>query len=103
MCIRDRSATADADVAHTAIGDIALRAATNGDVQVLIRPEDLGITSGGDATVNLVEYYGHDVIVRVDLADGSEALVRSAAASTWHPGDPVTVRFHGSAASAFLR
>lgn len=97
------SATAHADVAHTAIGDIALRASMDGAVQVLIRPEDLIISPGGDATVNLVEYYGHDVIVRVDLADGSEALVRSAAASTWHPGDPVTVRFQGSAASAFVR
>ena len=41
-----------------------------GPTTVLVRPEDLRLVSGGAATVELTEYFGHDTVYLVRTADG---------------------------------
>ncbi len=91
---------ATGDRADTAIGQLPLAEAAAGDLTVLVRPEDLSLSSGRDATVTLTEYYGHDMMVTVDI-DGTEVLVRAPARAKWTRGDEVTLAYVGEAAKAF--
>ncbi|WP_454856554.1 ABC transporter ATP-binding protein [Promicromonospora soli] len=63
----------------------------DGDVDVMIRPEQLTLTRPGagvlDAVVRDVDYFGHDAVVELDLADAE-------------PGDPVRSRVLGVDAPA---
>jgi iron(III) transport system ATP-binding protein len=49
------------------LGNLATRSACHGDVLVLVRPEDVGVIDGNDATVGLVEFYGHDSMVQLSM------------------------------------
>ena len=69
--------------ANTVIGNVPLSAATDGTVQLLIRPEDLELTPDGTNTVTLTEYYGHDMMVTVDVGDATEVQVRAPARASW--------------------
>lgn len=91
--------------AESPCGPIAV-SVDNGPVDVLLRPEQLELLAHGDATVDLVEYYGHDVMVFVRTAarDGSEpALVRVRCNpnTTVRRGDQVGLAFTGDVAVAF--
>ncbi len=92
--------------AATGLGDLLLRDAATGPVQVLVRPEELRIedpgpssvgrsTAAATATVELVEYYGHDCITFARLADGPVVRVRSGSAPRFRRGDDVVVRYAG--------
>jgi iron(III) transport system ATP-binding protein len=87
--------------ATTALGEVALVAEHHGAVQVLLRPEDLTVDRGGDAEVTLIEFYGHDQMLSVRLANGADVLVRTTARDEWLRGDRVRVGYSGVAAVAF--
>ena len=78
----------------------------HGDVDVLFRPEQLALLDHGDATVDLVEYYGHDamVFVRVPGEHGGEPdllRVRCNPTTIVQRGDKVGLTFTGTTAVAF--
>ena len=92
--------------ARTPLGPIDLRGVPvsglgSGDVDVLVRPEECRISPGGDATVELVEFYGHDTVYVVDLADGTRVRVREGGAPTASRGDGVHVEYFGGATLAY--
>jgi iron(III) transport system ATP-binding protein len=92
---------------ETELGAVHDGAHRRGAVEVLIRPEALGLGSraeaGADARpVRIVEreYYGHDQLLVVELEDSGRRLRwRGLGIAPWHPGDrawlwldgPVTV------------
>src|SRR3546814_11737284 len=73
-------ATASAGGAMTPAGVVPLDAAVDGPALVMLRPEDLRLTAGGDAEVELVEYYGHDTVYVVRPMSGPPLRVRAASA-----------------------
>jgi iron(III) transport system ATP-binding protein len=87
--------------ADTAIGVVPLLEPAHGRTTVLLRPEDLRITGGGEATVELTEFFGHDTVYLVRTAAGSTLRVRAGAAPTHRRGDAVTVRFDGGPAVSY--
>ena len=73
--------TVASDGVGTVLGTLALDgAAPSGPVDVLLRPEQLRLTSDGDgalATVVSTTYFGHDALVALDLdSDGRRILAR---------------------------
>ena len=64
-------------------------------VEVLVRPEHLVVESdpAGSAVVESVEYYGHDHVCRVRLADGGLVAIRAALAPRVALGERVKVRY----------
>lgn len=92
--------TGSGEMAETVVGGLPLAAPATGSVNVLVRPEDLSLASDGPGTITLTEYYGHDMMVTVDL-DGTQVLVRAPARAEWMRGDQVSVAYIGDAANAF--
>ena len=70
---------------------VSPRPETVGDVEVLIRPEHVRITadSGGTALVVTSEYFGHDQLITLHVADGRRLLARSGPLPVFRPGDRV--------------
>jgi iron(III) transport system ATP-binding protein len=89
------------DVARTPVGAVPLQAPRTGPVQVMIRPERLLAAPGGAATVEAVEYFGHDAVYRVRLADGEVVRSRVIGAPALAAGDAVTIAFTGAPTVAF--
>ncbi len=87
-------ATANGNVASTAIGDLRLIEPRQGACRVLVRPEHLLIGNGDDAVVSAVEFYGHDTAYEVML-DGTRLLARGIAAPRFATGDRVSVTYSG--------
>jgi iron(III) transport system ATP-binding protein len=87
--------------ALTPVGEIPLRVAGHDRTTVLIRPEDLRLTTGGDARVELTEFYGHDTVYLVRTAGGSRVRVRAGASPEHQRGDQVTVRYEGRPAVSY--
>ncbi len=79
----------------TSVGTIALRVPHDGEVQVLVRPEDLAVTSGDAAVVEEVAFYGHDTVYAVRHDGGLRLRVRAGAAPRHRPGDRVDVTYRG--------
>lgn len=77
-----------------------------GRVRVLVRPEHVAVRAtddhdGGNASVELVEYYGHDAIVLLRL-DHDRSTVRARVAHTdLVRGDRAEVRYHGPSTVAY--
>lgn len=98
-------ATVSAGIATCAIGTVPLVSdsvspTTDGRVDLLLRPEQLTVSPGGTGKVELVEYYGHDARVLVNV-DGQTLAIRSEPTTELRRGDAVTVAFTGVDASAF--
>lgn len=97
-------ASADGSTAHTPLGNMQLAAPHSGQVDVLVRPEDLQLASTGElgatGVVDCVEYYGHDMMVTVEIG-GLELVSRQPASATWRRGDEVSVGYSGEPATAF--
>jgi iron(III) transport system ATP-binding protein len=75
-----------------------------GAVEVVVRPESVSIDADGTATrhadatrARVVgrSYYGHDQMVRLELASGLQVRSRSHGAASWRPGDDVRVWVEG--------
>ncbi|HEV2757367.1 MAG TPA: ABC transporter ATP-binding protein [Actinomycetota bacterium] len=92
---------ADADKAETCIGPVPLDRDHSGDVDVMVRPEQVGIYAGDDATVERVEFYGHDSIYLVATDRGPVVRSRVLAAPQFRAGDRVALGFTGRPAVAF--
>jgi iron(III) transport system ATP-binding protein len=75
-------ATVDGPVAVTALGRLPLHApapATPATVTALLRPEQMRLTNDGDgiaATVVRHDFHGHDALVLLRLADGTQITAR---------------------------
>jgi len=80
---------------------VPLLAGGRGSTTVLLRPEDLRLAAGGDALVELTEYFGHDTVYLVRTADDTEVRVRAGAAPVHRRGDRVTVRYEGPPAISY--
>ena len=93
--------SAEGREARTAIGVVPLLATDHGPVTVLLRPEDLRLTSGGDSVVELIEYYGHDTVYLVQPAEGPRMRVRAGAAPQHRRGDLVTITYAGPLAVVY--
>jgi iron(III) transport system ATP-binding protein len=93
-------AHAEGNVATTPFGLVPLAEDAGGSCRVLVRPESLVLSAGGEGAVGDVEFYGHDTAYRVDLPWG-RVLVRAMAAPRFHPGDPVGVAYAGPRAVSF--
>ncbi len=90
------------DCAATAIGRVPLEDHRVGDLDVLVRPEDVVLTSGGSARVMGIEYYGHDAVTSVRTADGSVVRSRTTGAPRYQIGDEVSVTHSGVKSVSFL-
>ncbi len=64
-----------------------------GAVRVMIRPESVSLTpdAGGSAVVRRRQFFGHDQLVTVSLAEGLLLRARLGPTPYLEPGDPVTV------------
>ena len=88
---------------ETELGVVPYGAHHVGDVDVLIRPEALGLGSRHDARpaaqpVRVVEreYYGHDQLLVVELeSNGRRLRWRGLGIMPWHPGDRVWLWLEG--------
>ena len=91
--------TADAARASCALGTVVLTEPAQGEVTLMIRPEqvfvDMSHDEGVRGTVEEVSYYGHDCAVQVRLDDGTSVLSRMS--GVLHPaaGDTVHLRVTG--------
>jgi iron(III) transport system ATP-binding protein len=94
---------ATAGLADTALGRVPLRAALRGDVDVLLRPEQLRVTPGRAATIDAVEYYGHDAVYLTRLAGGDAVRVRVLDAPEFRPGDLVDLDYVGGPTVGYPR
>ena len=86
--------------ANCSLGSVAIDPQLNGSVDVLIRPEQLSITAGGDGEVQSVEYYGHDSMIFVALGD-DQIRVRCGPLVKFNRGDQVQLKFTSDQALAF--
>lgn len=94
------SRTSNADEVHTALGPIAVEAssaALDGNIAVLVRPEQVALSPGDDAEITTVEYYGHDVRYELLLADGTMLSARAHPDRLHQRGDRVAISFESSA------
>ena len=95
--------TASGDKADTALGPVPLLADLSGDVEVVVRPEQLSLVDGDAGAVTSVEYYGHDAVSSITLTDGTSIRVRCMASPQHRAGDRVDVQYVGEPAVAFRR
>ena len=93
-------ARAEGTIAVSAIGDLPLGESRRGPVDVVVRPEELDLVDGDLATVELVEFFGHDAMVHVAVADQS-LRVRTGPNPATRRGDRVGLRFAGRSVQAF--
>ncbi len=94
--------SATGDKASTPFGQLELEQPHNGPVDVLLRPEQLALTAGDSATVELVEFYGHDAMVYLSV-DGQSVRVRTGPNPGVRRGDRVAMAFTGDPVRAFPR
>ena len=94
-------ATAKGPVVETPLGSLPLRRPQRGQVQAVIRPEDIALEPGGDGQIELTEYYGHDTVYLVRTGAGTQLRVRAAAAPKFSRGDAVSAAFAGTPVVAF--
>ena len=83
--------------ANTALGQVTIEGDTAGahhQVDVLVRPDDLGITAStpGNAAIVWARYEGESRLYGVELDDGSRLKVRANHACHFLPGARVTVQ-----------
>jgi iron(III) transport system ATP-binding protein len=86
--------------ATTPLGAIPLEVNRSGDIDILLRPEQLRLTDGDEATVEVVEFYGHDAMVYLRYGD-QPLRVRTGPEVAARRGDTFGVRFAGQAAHSF--
>jgi iron(III) transport system ATP-binding protein len=91
--------------ATSCLGEVELAEPAQGPVEVLVRPEDLevfdGVVDDQAAEVELVEFYGHDTVYVVRLADGFRLRARESSAPEFARGDLVSVRYAGAPPLAY--
>ena len=70
----------------------------SGRVRLAVRPEQLRLVpdAGGEGRVENRQYFGHDALVAVVLAEGTRLLARTASGAALPVGTPVTVACEGA-------
>ena len=94
---------ATAGLADTAIGRVPLRAELRGEVDVLVRPEQLRVSAGRAATIDSVQYLGHDAVYLTRLPGGAALRVRVLDAPQFRPGDTVDLDYVGGPTVGYPR
>lgn len=89
------------DFADTLIGRVPLTAASEGVVDVMVRPERIALSAGGDAVVEGLEFYGHDVAYCLRLPCGVRMKALDLGPPRFSGGDTVTPSYDGGATMAF--
>ncbi|HVM35017.1 MAG TPA: ABC transporter ATP-binding protein [Actinomycetota bacterium] len=89
--------------AETLVGVVPLRDLMWGEVDVMVRPEKLVLQPGDDATVETIEFYGHDAVYLVRCNNGTMLRARVLAAPTFAPGNRVAVGYAGDGTVAYPR
>ena len=87
--------------AETVFGSINLCHDVHGDVDVLVRPEEISLCPGGMATVTEVDFYGHDSVYVLQSNNGEELVCRSAGAPEYRVGDQVDLQHSGITSVSF--
>ena len=88
-------------LAETAIGPVPLHSPADGPIEVMVRPERVLARIGDDATIEAVEYFGHDAVYRVRLDDGATVRSRVIGAPEMTAGDRVGLEFVGPPTVAY--
>ena len=90
-------ATVAAGIARCALGDAPVHGSVpDGEVEVVVRPEQVTIRPGHSARVGDVSFYGHDAAVRLELLpDGPSLVARVPGLSAPDPGTEVGVGLAG--------
>jgi iron(III) transport system ATP-binding protein len=86
-------------VAKTAAGELVVAPVVDGLARLVVRPEQVEIVTAGDgspATVSEVDFYGAQVVVHLELADGTAITARGPASRPPSVGDRVGVVVQGS-------
>ncbi|HWD42802.1 MAG TPA: ABC transporter ATP-binding protein [Actinomycetota bacterium] len=94
---------ATAGLADTPIGRVPLRAELAGHVDVLLRPEQLRVSAGRAATIDSVQYFGHDAVYLTRLPGGAALRVRVLDAPEFRPGDTVDLDYVGGPTVGYPR
>ena len=92
---------ASGTVAETSLGRIELRGDASGAVDVLARPEYVHVAAGDSATVEDIEFYGHDAVYIVRPDEGRSIRARVLCTPEFRPGDRVELSYGGGATVAF--
>jgi iron(III) transport system ATP-binding protein len=88
--------------ADTALGTVPISPSLTGEVDVLVRPEAVALEAGRGGEVELVEFYGHDTVYVVRLADGTLLRSRQTSAPRFERGDSVAARYAGGTTVAYV-
>ena len=97
------SGNADGDIAYTALGPMKLQSPLHGEVDVLLRPEELALTEGSSGTVDHIEFFGHDTLYYVRGAGGAVLRCRATGSPRFGIGAGVDICHSGMRTVAFPR
>lgn len=89
-------------LAQTRLGVVELAQPTAGECRVLIRPEDIALSTGTEGKVAQVEFYGHDTSYVVSLS-GGDLKVRTLRGPQFGIGDLVDLSYVGGPTVVFPR
>jgi iron(III) transport system ATP-binding protein len=87
--------------AATEVGSLPTVATSPGPGTVMVRPEQLGLTPGGDAIVDVVSYFGRDTRYEVVLGSGTRLAVRAAGPPEHAVGERTGLCFTAARAQAW--
>lgn len=94
---------AEGDIAYTAMGPMKLQSPIHGEVDVLLRPEELALTEGSSGTVDHIEFFGHDTLYYIREAGGGVLRCRATGAPRFGVGSSVGICHSGERTVAFPR
>ena len=94
---------AEGDIAYTSMGPMKLQSPIHGEVDVLLRPEELALTEGSSGTVDHIEFFGHDTLYYIRAADGKVLRCRTTGAPRFGIGADVDLCHSGERTVAFPR
>ncbi|MGH2747260.1 MAG: ABC transporter ATP-binding protein, partial [Actinomycetota bacterium] len=89
--------------AETSLGEIPLLREVFGEVDVMIRAEELLVHPGDDAVIETVEFYGHDAVYALRTHGGYRLRSRVLASPELRPGEGVSLKYSGKPTVAFPR
>ena len=87
--------------ADTVLGRIPLSNSVSGPVEVLVRPEEIVLSSGYGGRVVGIAYCGHDALISVALAGGTVVRSRATGAPRFAIGAEVSVGHSGVSTLAY--
>ena len=94
---------AEGDIAYTAMGPMKLQSPLHGEVDVLLRPEELTLSEGSSGHVDHIEFFGHDTLYYIRGADGDVLRCRTTGAPRFGIGAGVNICHSGVRTVAFPR